>query len=294
MDGIILSPEQQRKLQNVQLIALLEVDRICKKHNLRYFLAFGTLLGAVRHKGFIPWDDDVDITMPRDDMCRFISICKSELSQDFFIQTPDTDANYYFPIIRLRVTGTKCVEKYFNTVDMNDGIFVDIYPCDNVPDSQFKRWMYKYLSKYLIVSVAILARPDIKRSSLKKRLAAFVLPLPLRLMSKSRRIKLRDGFLSRYNKSKTKDVVVQDGMGLVSKYVYPCEFIESIEYMDFEGWKLPCSKLHHNMLSQMYGKYMELPPVEKRCQHHGFLELDFGKYDSDELVTETFLKYREI
>ena len=89
-------------------------------------------------------------------------------------------------------------------------------------------------------------------------------------------------------------MVVQDGMGLVSKYIYPHAFIESIEYMDFEGWKLPCSKLYHNMLSQMYGDYMELPPVEKRCQHHGFLELDFGKYDSDELVNETLLKYREI
>lgn len=294
MDTIILSPKEYRKLQNVQLIALLEVNRLCKLHNLRYFLAFGTLLGAVRHKGFIPWDDDVDITMPRDDMLRFVSICKDELDSDFFIQTPETESEYSLPIIRLRVNGTKCVEFDFKDVNMHNGIFVDIYPCDNVPDSRIKRFTYKYVSKYLITSVNICQGIYVQHLHLFMKFVAYALSFPLRFISKSIRIKLRDGYLSKYNKRDSRDVVVQDGRGLVWKYIYPHEFIDSVEYMDFEGMSLPCSKLYMDMLSQMYGNYMELPPVDKRMQHHGFIQLDFGKYESDEYVNTILLKYKNM
>lgn len=293
MKNRTLSPDEQKRLQNVQLIALLEIDRICKRHNIKYFLVFGTLLGAVRHEGFIPWDDDVDITMPRDDLRRFISICSSELNPEFFLQTPETDPNYFLPITRLRVNDTTCVETVFAGVDMHSGVFIDIYPCDNVPNKKWQQITYKYLARYLIVATAVLARPNIKRLSISKKIGAIILPLPLRCISKSNRIKLRDSYLSKYNTKPTKDVVVQDGMGLVDKYIYPHAFIDNVEFKDFEGFSLPCSPLSHNMLSQMYGDYMKLPPIEKRCQHHGFLELDFGRYDSEEVVNTMLNRYRE-
>ena len=292
MNNRILTPEEQKRLQEVQLIALLEIDRICKKHNIRYFLAFGTLLGAVRHKGFIPWDDDVDITIPRDDLYRFISVCSSELNPEFFLQTSETDPNYYLPITRIRVNDTTCVETMFSGVDMHNGIFVDIYPCDNIPDKKWQQIIYRYLAKYLITAVAVLARPDIKQQSIPKIIGAVTLPLPLRCIPKSTRIKLRDNYLAKYNSKQTRDVVVQDGMGLVDKYIYPHAFIDNVEFKDFEGFSLPCSPLSHNMLSQMYGDYMKLPPIEKRCQHHGFLELDFGRYCSEEVVNTMLNRYR--
>lgn len=294
MDVITLSPMEQKKLQKIQMIALLEINRLCKKHNLRYFLAFGTLLGAVRHQGFIPWDDDIDITMPRDDMLRFVSICKDELDSAFFIQTPETDLEYSLPIFRLRVNGTKCVELDFKDVNIHNGIFVDIYPCDNIPNSRIKQIIYKYISKYLITSVNILSGVYVQHLPLFKKIVAYTLSSPLRFLNKFTRIKLRDGYLSQYNKHDTKYVVVQDGNGLVWKYIYPHKFIDTVELLNFEGLNLPCSKLYKNMLSQMYGDYMVLPPVEKRRQHHGFLQLEFGKYESDEYVDAILKKYKEI
>ena len=106
--------------------------------------------------------------MPREDMIRFVSICKDELDEAFFIQTPETDEEYVLPIIRLRVNDTKCVEFEFKDYNMHNGIFLDIYPCDNVPNSKIKRLTYKYISKYLIASVNTLSGVYVHNLSLFK------------------------------------------------------------------------------------------------------------------------------
>lgn len=99
-----------RKLQLLELKVLLEFKRICEKHQIQYFLMWGTLLGAVRHQGFIPWDDDIDVGMLRSEYVKFLAICNEELSQDFFLQTFESDKTYVNSFAKLRLNGTEYPE----------------------------------------------------------------------------------------------------------------------------------------------------------------------------------------
>lgn len=121
-----------KQVQAIELEILLEVDRICRKHRISYFLDSGTALGAVRHKGFIPWDDDIDIGMLRDDYERFLSVAQEEMGQDYFLQTYRTDGT---PIMfaKVRKTGTTFVEFRLRKFPINHGLFIDIFPYDYLP-----------------------------------------------------------------------------------------------------------------------------------------------------------------
>ena len=131
---MILQETNLRKLQIADLYILLEVKRICNLYNIPYFLIGGTLLGAVRHKGFIPWDDDIDIGMLREDYQKFISICSHELKPTFILQTKENDANYPNPWSKIRLLGTTRLEEGYNYESSSSNIygididiFVDLY-----------------------------------------------------------------------------------------------------------------------------------------------------------------------
>lgn len=119
--------DKLRKMQLCELEMLKEVDRIAEKHNLSYNLAYGTFLGAVRHKGFIPWDDDLDISMPLWDFRKFEKICDSELDKKYFLQTPKTD-NAPFPFYKIRANNTLMLDVALRDVKMHHGIWIDIFP----------------------------------------------------------------------------------------------------------------------------------------------------------------------
>lgn len=119
--------DKLRKMQLCELEMLKEVDRIAEKYNLSYNLAYGTFLGAVRHKGFIPWDDDLDISMPLWDFRKFEKICNSELDKKYFLQTPKTD-NAPFPFYKIRANNTLMLDVALRDVKMHHGIWIDIFP----------------------------------------------------------------------------------------------------------------------------------------------------------------------
>lgn len=137
--------KQTKEIWAVQLDLLAKIDAVCRKHNLRYSVDSGTLIGMVRHGGMIPWDDDIDIVLPRKDFDELIRILPFELSTPYFLQTQDTDRLYYRPFARLRnseTTGAVCDEmagKKRLCIQYNQGIFIDIFPMDNVPDDKKER-----------------------------------------------------------------------------------------------------------------------------------------------------------
>lgn len=124
-----------RKLQLTELEILKKVDQVCRQYQINYFLIAGTLLGAVRHKGFIPWDDDIDIGMLRSDYEKFIDIClhKQALGKEYYLHCNESDEDYYLPFIKVKKNNTTFAEKCNENIDTHKGIFIDVFPYDNVP-----------------------------------------------------------------------------------------------------------------------------------------------------------------
>ena len=122
-----------RKVQNAELDILKEFIEICRKINVRYYVIDGTLLGAVRHQGFIPWDDDIDIGMFREDYEKFVALAPQVLPECLFLQTYRTDEEYYRNSGKIRNSNTTMIETVVKDLRMNHGVFIDIFPLDNYP-----------------------------------------------------------------------------------------------------------------------------------------------------------------
>ena len=145
-----LDSKTLKKLHDVELEILQEIIRICKKYDIKYYLAGGTLLGAVRHKGFIPWDDDLDIGMLREDYDKFMKYGIKEIDDKYFIHCDKTDPNYWLPFIKVRKNSTTFVEELLNKKEvLHNGIFVDIFPMDNCNNLLLK--VIKKLKKLLVL-----------------------------------------------------------------------------------------------------------------------------------------------
>lgn len=125
-----------REMQMCAFGILKEVARVCEKYDLTYYLDFGTLLGAVRHKGFIPWDNDIDIEMPIEDYRRFLKIAPREISGDFFIQTYRSDPGYNLLWTQVRANNTTSMPLMYKDWDIHWGVHIDIFPLVGVPDSK--------------------------------------------------------------------------------------------------------------------------------------------------------------
>lgn len=268
-----------RQAQLAQLLLAKETKKICEKHNLNYFLLAGSALGAVRHKGFIPWDDDLDIGMLREDYDKFMEYAKEELPKAIFMQTWDTDENYALPFLKLRLEGTKFVERNTKDVDLHKGIYIDIFPFDNVPaDEQAQKKQAKETSFYWKCLLAknhyvLWDDKDWKKKSIYR-----LVRMATSVMSKKQIQAKIDAQMLAYNRQKTEEVVAIGGSYGYWKEKKKRLWLETTEIVRFEDDYFPIPKAYDAYLKSLYGDYMKLPPEDQRENRHNICEFDLGNY----------------
>ncbi len=262
------------KHQVVLLELLQEFDRVCKKHNIHYVVFCGTALGAVRHKGFIPWDDDLDVSMLRDDYERFLKIAPDELKEQYYIQGEHSE-HWPMNFSKLRKNNTTCLEKFHpKDNEMHQGIYIDIFPCDNAADQDWVRRLQFYASRVALAK-ALFQRGYETDSWLKKVFMVCCSLLPLKPFHRFA-----------MGKERKNSEYVHTFLACTSRYkkgVYKRSwFAETVE-VDFENMKVPVSAHYDELLTCMYGDYMTIPKEEDRkCKVHAILidtERNYSEYE---------------
>ncbi len=278
-----------KKLQEVQLVILMEFDRICKEHNLPYQLFSGTLLGAVRHKAFVPWDDDIDVAMLRKDYTMFLKVCKGELDSQYFLQTHETDKGYIHSFARIRKNNTLLLQKYWLEIDMHHGIFIDVFPLDKVlPDRLIGYVQYHLLYSFRRLKALKTRRACLLTKNILKRQVKLLGYHLLKPFSYQWMNQLETRILCMFEKgdSKYSTCLSEGEKEVYAKYMIKNDdFYDTIE-REFEGQKFPIPRNYDAVLRNNFGDYMSLPPLEEQKPHHGILELDFdtsqGKIEKEE------------
>jgi lipopolysaccharide cholinephosphotransferase len=245
-----IDPKTLRKAQLIMLDMLVEFDKICQKYNLKYWLDSGTLLGAIRHQGFIPWDDDIDISMPIEDYNKFISIAQDELSTDIFLQSTQTDNKFPFDYIKLRSNRAKIVEFHEKDRDIeyHQGVFIDIFPMLTIPNGSFYKEFYDNIFKLIRSTSAIgLHTPNgIDKPNIRHKLEE-----ALKLMH------LENG----------EKVIYGGEMPDISAW-FDYNKVFPLQKIEFEGLEFYAPNNPYHYLENLYTfNYMELPPLNKRATH---------------------------
>lgn len=268
------------KLKNIQSLLLgylLDVDRICKKHNIKYFLGGGTLLGAIRHHGFIPWDDDADIMMLREDYDKFLQVAPAEMPKELSLQTSDTDKGCHYPFAKIRLNNTMFATKYSKAhSNMNNGMAFDIFAHDATANSKLGRKLH--LQFTLLIRSMIFNRWNKRKIDNGHKVQSFlanilkvIFPIPV---SEWIQYKIFKMFCGRKDNK-----YLYDGMGRnVYKGDFPKYYLDEAIEWDFEGYKLPVPKEYDKYLRYLYGDYERviLPWGRQTC--HDIVNLDLGEF----------------
>lgn len=258
MGGTATVREHQRAL----LLLLKEFDRVCRKMDIPYTLFAGTMLGAVRHQGFIPWDDDLDVMMRRGDYERFLAGAEELLDTGKFFLQKEFSPHWPMFFSKLRLNGTTCLEKVHpRDSAMHQGVYMDIFPCDNAAPSKLGRRI-QFLASKVVIAKSLDARGYATDSRLKKCFIALCCLLPakpfLNIVRKSKPSGVFHGFLA--------------GGSKYIKNIYPARWFEEYLDMPFEDGEFSLSACYAEVLSQLYGDYMRIPPPEERlCKEHAIL-----------------------
>ena len=245
------------QLRKIQMGILDDVHRFCEAHGLTYFLSSGTLIGAVRHKGYIPWDDDIDIYMPRKDYEQFLQVYRDETGR-YRVINPQTESHYYYTFAKVVDQQTLMVEK--ETEGYQIGVYMDIFPVDYVSDDPKEREQV-FKKKKLLYKIR---RCKISNSNpLQSRLAYWGYKCwPLSVKQIERRIRKLIVL-----EQPTKTVCNMTEAGPKLKGCFPAEDIASAVDIEFEGKTYKTMVGYHNYLKCTYGDYMTLPPIEQRETH---------------------------
>lgn len=262
-----MNKEELICLHNNLLIIMKEIDKICKANNIKYSMHSGTLLGAIRHHGFIPWDDDMDIAMMREDYDRFFKICETELDPRFGTLTMEKDPNYYYGIGKVFMNGTEVRQLNLRKKKGTDRLWVDIFPYDYIPTSKIKRKLQAIRAQLYIKMLEERIDGISEHASFLKKIYFFFLRI-MNIFTNAEKLKTKlIRIMRKYDGCKENEICCICGFGY-TKQILPNGFFNNIQDYPFETLKLKGFVCADRYLTQIFGDYMELPPEGKRETHN--------------------------
>lgn len=267
--------DELKKVQCIQLMIAKEFKRICDKYDIAYSISGGSLLGAVRHSGFIPWDDDFDVEMLRCDFERFQKAAETELQKNFFLETWNTDSHFAFPYAKLMLKDTVFSEKIAENVHINKMIFIDIFIADSVPDTSF---LCKLQCKICDNLIGVLLLKNHYLSVPQKRIKKFLYKLLSSLLPLAVLQKCLFFFMTLFNQKETANTSLFGSCYGSLKEVKSRAFFDTLTEYPFEDTTFKGFQDFDAYLTGVFGDYMQFPPEEERYNRHGVIKLDFGPY----------------
>ena len=255
-----------KALQQCQLNILKDLKRVCEQYDIPFYLAYGTCIGAYRHQGFIPWDDDVDICMLWSDLEK-LKQHASELSSRYFLQCNDTDPEYGLMITRIRDSQTTLIEQEEADRDINHGIFLDIYPLFPTYKSNL-RALPKIVASY-IYRLFLYGRAPYHHGKMIRAVSNFLLTITT--ASGKKRLQNKCVALM---KKENESGYVSIFYGRFVEPVYNKEWLFPTKNMKFENEDMPVPKEVEKVLTLGYGDFMKLPPEDQRKPHHDYIFMD--------------------
>jgi len=262
--------DKLKQLHKIEVTILKEIDRICKEHNLRYYVGEGTLLGTIRHQGFIPWDDDVDLLMPREDYEKFLEIAPTVISKEFEVQHSRYITNYWSPFIKIRYLDNRILkQKHIAHLTNHNGPLIDIFPLDNVPkQDSFKQKIQALTIKF---SRGMLSYK--LKTRYPKKWKGYIVKGCSYFFSVKRIHKILDKTFIKYNDRQNPYIVNLGSYYSYKKQTVPKEWYGTPRIAKFEDFEVPIPCEAEKLLTSVYGgDYMEIPPKEKRVTKHHFDE----------------------
>lgn len=272
-----MEQEILKKVRQVQLEIAMEIRRVCEENDISCFLAHGTFLGAVRHGGFIPWDDDMDMGMMRSDYEKFCRIAPEKLKPEYCLQTWYTEPNYGLPFGKVMKRGTVYLENKKTSRLRDNGIYVDIFPYDYAPEDpdEMRKLTANLLSIYRIKLMKSGYKPWLENDRIiwKKRIGYLYYQLRSLFVSQQTLARDYDTLAVAIHDSS----VIWEKNGRTVPNCYERDWVEELADYSFEGEIFKGPKDYHNYLTSLYGDYMELPPEGERENRHQIIEVDFGE-----------------
>lgn len=264
--SMILQGSALRQLQETELEILRDVADFCEKNSIRYFLCSGTLLGAIRHRGFIPWDDDIDISMPRKDFERFLALSQS-LPDRYICQATRFYPEYPIPIVKVRKKGTVMKEPMMENLNIDHGVWIDIFPIDRVKNVEKLKKRALWIN---VLTTAIYSKLGIMNS---EKMGTKFLCRVLGLFRVKTLDRWRTRVLTSEEKSKaSKYTNFVSNLGY-RKLLFDEEVLFPLKKAEFEGSYFYVPNKSEEWLASAYGDYQKLPPKEKQVNKHEIMEL---------------------
>lgn len=266
-----ISDETLEQLKETLLAIMKDFDVFCKENNLNYFLIGGTLLGAVRHKGFIPWDDDLDVVMPRDDYDRMIAIFKDKENPRYVLQSLETDTQYWLPFAKLRMKNTLYDDLPTRYVKSHRGIFIDIFPIDHAsepdrPKQRVKVRLAKMLRKIADFKTTALFSKDTGNRG--KYFVKSLVSLIFKPVSTHRILMWQKKLITGLGDSDSDYFINVGSQYSFKKQTMPKAVYFPPKQLSFEDTQFDVPNDFEYVLKRIFGgSYMELPPEDKRQTH---------------------------